>query len=168
MPPRSPHLRVSEDYAREHPDADPSATEVVINALTVGTLLAEKMDGVLRPFGLTVGSFTLLTIVAGDPDPITPTEIARRSPTKVKTATVTGLLDTCERKGLLRRAPHPDDKRRVLVHLEPAGRSLLADATSAVVTAEQRWVGPLSDQRRAQMLRALGELRLALEDDATS
>lgn len=159
----SPHIRVSDTYVDEHPDADPSATEVVINALTVGTLLAERMDGVLRPFGLTVGSFTLLTIVAGDDEPVTPTDIARRSPTKVKTATVTGLLDTCERKGLVRRTPHPSDKRRVLVHLTPAGRSLLGDATAAVVEAEKRWVGPLTETRRTAMLRGLGELRLAIE-----
>jgi DNA-binding MarR family transcriptional regulator len=138
----------------------------VINALTVGTLLAERMDGVLRPFGLTVGSFTLLTIVAGDSSPVTPTDIARRSPTRVTTATVTGLLDTCERKGLVRRSPHPSDKRRVLVHLTPAGRALVGDATAATVAAEQRWVGPLTESRRTAMLRGLGELRLVLEADA--
>jgi DNA-binding MarR family transcriptional regulator len=140
----------------------------VINALTVGLVLAERMDGVLRPFGLTVGSFTLLTIVAGDPDPLTPTEIARRSPTQVTTATVTGLLDTCQRKGLLRRSPHPSDKRRVLVHLLPAGRSLVGDATTAVVAAERRWAGPLTRPRRDALLRGLGELRLTLEADAAT
>lgn len=160
------HLRVGDDFAEDHPDADPSATEVVVNSLTVGTLLAERMDAVLRPFGLTVGSFTLLTIVAGDDDPVTPTEIAHRSPTKVRTATVTGLLDTCERKGLIERAPHPSDRRRVLVHLTPSGRSLLADATKDVIAAEQRWVGPLTEPRRAALLRGLGELRVALEADA--
>lgn len=166
--PTSPHIRVSDEFAAEHPDADASATEVVINALTVGTLLAERMDAVLRPFGLTVGSFTLLTIVAGDDAAITPTDIARRSPTKVTTATVTGLLDTCERKGLLRRAPHPSDKRRVLVHLTPSGRALVGDATAAVVAAEQRWVGPVAANRRTALLRGLGELRVALEADASA
>ncbi|HWJ62417.1 MAG TPA: MarR family transcriptional regulator [Acidimicrobiales bacterium] len=164
----SSHIRVSEQYVADNPGADPSATEVIINALTVGTVLAERMDAVLRPFGLTVGSFTLLTIVAGDDEPLTPTEIARRSPTKVTTATVTGLLDTCQRKGLLQRSPHPSDKRRVLVHLTPAGRALVEDATTAVVTAERQWVGPLSESRRTALLRGLGELRAALEGDPTA
>lgn len=161
----SPHLRVSDDYILEHPEADRSATEVVINALVVGAALTERMDAVLRPFGLSVGSFNLLTIVAGADEALSPTEVARRSPTKVTTATVTGLLDTCEGKGLLQRRRHPSDGRSVLVHLTPAGRSLLEQCTSAVVAAEVRWVGSLTAARRAALLRGLGELRVALEAD---
>ena len=164
--PSSPHLRVSGQYAAEHPEADPSATEVVINALVVGNLLSERMDGVLREFGLTVGSFNLLTIVAGADAPLTPTEIARRTLTKVTTATVTGLLDTCQRKGLLTRVPHPSDKRRVLVELTPAGRALLSDIGPSIAAAEGRWAGSLGTRRRDELLRGLGELRLALEADA--
>ena len=163
MPP-SPHIRVSADDA-EGPGADPSATEVVINALTVGAVLLDRLEGVLRPFGLTVGSFNLLRTVAGADEPLTPTEIARRSPTKVTTATITGLLDTCQRNGLLRRAPHPSDKRRVLVSLTPAGRALLATVGPEVAAAERRWVGPLAEARRRALLRGLGELRVALESD---
>lgn len=161
----SEHLRVSAGYAADNPEADPSATEVVINALVVGAVLSERMESVLRPFGLTVGSLNLLTIVAGSDDPLTPTEIARRSLTKVTTATVTGLLDTCERKGLLRRTRHPSDGRRVLVDLTPAGRALLAQVGPAVAAAEKRWVGPLSGSRRTALLRGLGELRVMLEAD---
>ena len=163
----SRHIRVSESDASRNPAADPSATEVVINALVVGTMLGERMDSVLRPFGLSVGSFNLLTIVAGADEPLTPTEIADRSLTKVTTATVTGLLDTCQRKGLIRRSPHPSDKRMVLVGLTPAGRALLGEVTAEVAAAEQRWVGPLSESRRAGLLRGLGDLRQALEDDAS-
>jgi DNA-binding MarR family transcriptional regulator len=162
----SPHIRVSDRYVEENPGADPRATEVVINALAVGLALAERMDAVLRPFGLTVGSFNLLQIVAGADGPVTPTEIAQRAPTRVTTATVTGLLDTCQRKGLLTRSPHPSDRRRVLVDLTPAGRALLRDIAPAVAEAERRWVGPLGAARRTALLRGLGELRLALEADA--
>jgi DNA-binding MarR family transcriptional regulator len=166
--PSSPHLRVSDAYVVEHPDADPSATEVVINSLVVGNILADRMDGVLRTFGLTVGSFNLLTIVAGADEPLTPTEIAQRSLTKVTTATVTGLLDTCQRNGLLRRTPHASDKRRVLIQLTPAGRALLGEVGPAIAAAERRWVDPLSAARRADLLRGLGELRLALEADGVT
>lgn len=162
----SPHIRVGADHAESNPGADPSATEVVVNALVVGSLLTERMEHELRGFGLTLGSFNLLTILAGADDDLTPTEIARRSLTSVTTATVTGLLDTCERKGLLRRVPHPSDGRRVLVRLTASGRSVQADAAGSVARAERRWVGPLVATRRSGLLRGLGELRLALEADA--
>lgn len=161
----TPPIRVSADYVASTPGADPSATEVVINALVVGAKLSDGLDGVLRPFGLTTGSFNLLQIVAGADGPLTPTEIARRSNVKVTTATVTGLLDTCQRNGLVQRRPHPGDRRRVLVQLTPAGRALLGEVGPQVVAAEKRWVGGLSESRRQTLLRALGELRALIDAD---
>jgi DNA-binding MarR family transcriptional regulator len=161
----SPHIRVSATYGAENPDADPGATEVVINLLVVGLSLAARMETVLRPFGVSLGSFNLLHIVAGADEPITPTEIARRSFSRVTTATVTGLLDTNERNGLLRRGRHPNDRRRVLVELTPAGRALLDAIAPAVAAAEKRWVGSLSDGRRRALLRGLGEVQAALSSD---
>jgi DNA-binding MarR family transcriptional regulator len=40
-------------------------------------------------------------------------------------ATVTGIVDTLEKKNLVSRAPHPEDRRSMLVRLTEAGRSLL-------------------------------------------
>src|SRR5512142_92508 len=40
--------------------------------------------------------------------------------TGLASASVTGLIDRLERKGLARRARHPADRRRVLVQLTPA------------------------------------------------
>lgn len=159
----SPPIRVSAEYVEQNPEADPSATEVVINAIVVGAKLLEAMDGVLRPHGLSTGSFNLLQIVAGADEPLTPTEIGRRAHTRVTTATITGLLDTCERKALVQRRQHPADGRRVLVHLTPAGRALLGVVGRDVAAAERRWIGPLPEPRRQTLLRALGELRAALD-----
>jgi len=39
-------------------------------------------------------------------------------------ATITGIVDTLERKGLVSRAPHPTDRRSQLVRLSQAGRDL--------------------------------------------
>lgn len=153
------HIRVSEQYVAEHPEADPVATEVVINVLVTGGRLLERLDAVLRPHGLTGSTFNVLQIVAGDPEPLTPTEIARRLPVAVTTATVTGLLDTASRRGLVERRPHPTDRRRVLVHLTPAGRALLRRVGPEVAEAEKGWVAALSPTGRQHLLRALGQLQ---------
>jgi DNA-binding MarR family transcriptional regulator len=39
-------------------------------------------------------------------------------------ATITGIVDTLERKGLVNRAPHPTDRRSQLVRLTQAGKEL--------------------------------------------
>lgn len=153
------HIRVSESYVAEHPEADPVATEVVINLLVTAGRVLEQLDAVLRPHGLTTSAFNLLQILDGDAEALTPTEVARRLPVAVTTATVTGLLDTCQRKGLVRRRPHPDDGRRVLVDLTPAGRSLLRDVEPLVIAAEKQWVEPLTPAARQRLLRALGQVQ---------
>ena len=40
-------------------------------------------------------------------------------------ATITGIVDTLENKGLVARHPHPDDRRSMLVKLTGRGRDLL-------------------------------------------
>jgi DNA-binding MarR family transcriptional regulator len=40
-------------------------------------------------------------------------------------ATITGIVDTLEKKGLVTRHPHPDDRRSMLVKLTVDGRKLL-------------------------------------------
>ena len=49
-------------------------------------------------------------------------------------ATTTGIVDTLEKKGLVVRAPHPEDRRSMLVRLTEGGRSLL-QATPGVEEA---------------------------------
>ncbi len=40
----------------------------------------------------------------------------------ITTGSTTGTIDNLERSGFLRREPHPDDRRSVVLHLTPAGR----------------------------------------------
>jgi DNA-binding MarR family transcriptional regulator len=48
--------------------------------------------------------------------PLTPKELARHS--GLAPASVTALVDRLERKGVVRRTPHPGDRRKVLVELD--------------------------------------------------
>src|SRR5437016_4308470 len=47
--------------------------------------------------------------------PLTPKDLVRHS--GLAPASVTALVDRLERKGVVRRAPHPGDRRKVLVEL---------------------------------------------------
>jgi DNA-binding MarR family transcriptional regulator len=48
--------------------------------------------------------------------PLTPKELAQQS--GLAPASVTALVDRLERKGVVRRKPHPEDRRKVLVELD--------------------------------------------------
>jgi DNA-binding MarR family transcriptional regulator len=166
---RKPGIRVSRDYVAENPGADPTATELVINAIAVGQWLSHRLDEILRPHGITSGSFAVLQIVAGDPEPVTPSQIVSRAIVPVTSATVTGLLDTLERRGLVERQRHPTDRRKVMVILTDDGRALLDAVNPLVVEGEKRWTAALTKAERRTTTDALGKLgEHLLAADATS
>jgi DNA-binding MarR family transcriptional regulator len=150
-------FRVSRDYIERHPQADPSATELVINVLHTAELLGRWLDQVLRPFGLTRGSHNVLQILGGASEPLTPTEVASRL--TVTSATVTGLLDTLEARGLIQRQPHPRDRRSILVQITKLGRRLLDDLVPELIAHERTWAAGVAPSRREQLLRMLGAVQ---------
>lgn len=58
--------------------------------------------------------------------PLTPGHLARAS--CLSQATITGILNRLEARGVVERQRDPTDKRRVVVHLTEAGQRLLDDA----------------------------------------
>ncbi|GLY67293.1 MarR family transcriptional regulator [Amycolatopsis taiwanensis] len=51
--------------------------------------------------------------------PLTPKDLVRHS--GLAPASVTALIDRLERKGMVRRSPHPEDRRKVLIELTRPG-----------------------------------------------
>jgi DNA-binding MarR family transcriptional regulator len=155
-------VRVDPTFVEEHPDADPTATELVINLLVTASLLESRLDRILREARLTLGSFNVLQVVAGDPEPVTPSDIAGRIPVPVTTATVTGVLDTLVRNGYVERRPHPTDRRRLLVHLTAGGREALGTVLPRILEGEKQWTGGMSKARRADLTAGLGAMQQRL------
>jgi DNA-binding MarR family transcriptional regulator len=154
-----PGFRVSARFRAEHPDADVTATELVINVLVAAGLVLNQLEQLLRRHRLSVGSFNTLQVVAGADEPLTPSEISRRIPVPVTTATMTGILDTAERRNLVARVPHPDDRRRILVHITDEGRALLDEVVPQVLEHEQVWTAGLTRAQRVALTDTLGVLQ---------
>ncbi|MEV4457385.1 MarR family transcriptional regulator [Microbispora sp. NPDC049633] len=70
--------------------------------------------------GVSAGALDLLIRLAGSDRGISIGELARAA--GVSSRNVTGLVDTLERDGLVRRVPDPGDRRSVLAEITPAGR----------------------------------------------
>ena len=156
-PPRA-GFRVSDEFIAAHPEADPTCTELTINLLVAAGLVLARLDRLLRPFQLTTGSFNVLQVIAGADGPLTPSQISERIPVAVTTATMTGVLDTLERRGLVERLAHPDDRRSVLVHLRQEGRQLLDDVVPLVLEREKQWCAGVNRSERLRLVDRLGTL----------
>jgi DNA-binding MarR family transcriptional regulator len=121
-------------------------------------LLEAKLERILREHNLSVGSFNALEVIAGDPEPLTPSEVARRMTIPVTTATMTGILDTLERNCYIERRRHPTDRRRVHLKLTPEGRSVRDDVAPCVLQQHEAWTAPLTKAEQAELTDGLARL----------
>jgi DNA-binding MarR family transcriptional regulator len=74
------------------------------------------------------------------------------------------LVDDLERRRLVRRRPHPGDRRAHALHLTAAGRRLLGRAVEVAAQVERGLCAGLAPAERDQLLQLLA--RLAGRDDA--
>jgi MarR family transcriptional regulator, organic hydroperoxide resistance regulator len=90
-------------------------------------------------------------------DGLTPGEIARRL--GLSTPTVTRATTRMEAAGLLRREPHPSDRRMVRLRLTSRGRDLekVIDAETDKLT--ERALATLGDAERSALIKALRQIR---------
>jgi DNA-binding MarR family transcriptional regulator len=74
-------------------------------------------------------------------------------------ATVKGVVDRLQKRGLALTSADPDDRRRVVVSLTPAGRELYAANAGKAVRVSEETLDPLSAREREQLLALLRRLR---------
>ena len=114
--------------------------------------------------GLSITAHMVLSIVEGAGEPIPAGVIAERA--VITSASVTSLLDTLERGGLLERRPDPDDRRRVRVAVTRAGRDVLDATLAGIRDLEREAFSPLDEDERATLLELLGRLQRHAEQVA--
>ena len=150
-------VRVEKGFEKAYPGASRSATECAMNLVKTGDLVVSRVADVLRSFGISPAGGLVLSMLAESAGPLTPTEIRDRL--LVKGSTVTGLIDSLVRSGLVRRTEDGRDRRRVLVELTAKGRRLADDFRPAVHAAEKPWLECLSEPERRQLLTLLGRVQ---------
>jgi DNA-binding MarR family transcriptional regulator len=114
----------------------------------------------LRQHRLSPAGRQALAILDGADRPLSPTLIAERL--LVTTASVTSLLDTLERRGLVTRSPDRDDRRKVLVALTSDGRRAVDEFLPQMVALQTSMVAGLTENRRHELLDSLAAIREAI------
>jgi len=133
-------------------------------------LFAHALHGRIAPLGLAPAQFmTLLELWEGDG--LTQVELVSRL--DVEQATMANTLTRMERDGLIRRAPHPDDRRARLVFLTERARALRTPAIEAAQSVNSDMLEPLDANERdmlvgllARMVSASRTARGAAQKDA--
>jgi DNA-binding MarR family transcriptional regulator len=133
-------------FAREFPSGDPSATECAQNLMLASSRFTDADTRALSRHGLSIAARIMLATIEGAGEPLPANVLAERL--LVTGASITSLVDTLERRGLVRRVRPDNDRRIVLIELTDAAQPVidayLAEVTSlhaaefAIFTADER------------------------------
>jgi DNA-binding MarR family transcriptional regulator len=148
------------EASRKYPDMDPSACEAFLNLLRAGDEAYRKSELFFNEHGMSPGRFTMLMMLydkpVGEPRPRTPAELADL--TGVTRATITGLVDTLERDGLVRREHDSGDRRMMRIHLTPKGHETLLSILPGHFRQMADQMASLTESERKTLVHLLSKI----------
>jgi DNA-binding MarR family transcriptional regulator len=163
-----PLRRVDDDFEDEYPGASALATECFANLFHAADLLMELHNRQSREqYQLSPSARQVLAVIEGARQPLEPTVIAER--VLITTGSMTSILDTLERRGLIRRMPHPADRRKLLVDITPAAQALLDQLLPSLHARERDVISAaLSTREQHELLRLIAKIQQAALDARTT
>ncbi len=160
------------EASKEFPDLDPTAVEAFLHLLLTGDDVFAVSERNLSENGISHGRFGVLMLLWRGTQPRdekipaiedcyvrprTPAELADAA--GVTRATMTGLIDTLERDGLVKREPDPDDRRMMSVVLTSKGNKFLSQFLPGHYKVISELMAPLSESERKSLVRLLVKIQ---------
>jgi DNA-binding MarR family transcriptional regulator len=135
-------IQMPDDFYEQTPDGNVLATEAVMNTIRTADMLFDQIGRLLRPLNVSAAGGLVLGILR-DHGPMSPSALSDRL--IVTRATVTGVLDSLEGRGFVRRSANPDDRRSLVVEISPAGLKVLKRLRTLVHRNEKAWLGSFTE-----------------------
>ncbi|MGZ9224066.1 MAG: MarR family winged helix-turn-helix transcriptional regulator [Anaerolineales bacterium] len=154
--------RITPDFEERYPNSSAKATECAMNLVFTADLLVKRISGLLQPFDLSPATGLVLSILADSESSLPPNNIADQL--IISRATVTGLIDSLERRGYVRRLPHLSDRRMLLVELTDSGRQVANTFRPIVHQHQKVWLDALSEKEQQRLIDSLQQLQVTLMD----
>jgi DNA-binding MarR family transcriptional regulator len=156
--------RAQEEVKGDVPDIDLAVFRAMFGlSRATSRLVADFESVVQRPHGVSWSGFRLLFClqVSG---PRQTRELARLLFTTPPT--VSSVVNTLERRGLVRRERLDRDRRLVQMHLTPAGRRLVAEVSQVQHERERSWVEEVDRDDLAAFVRVAEHLATRARPEA--
>jgi DNA-binding MarR family transcriptional regulator len=142
-------------------DASP-AMAAVTSVIRTQQLVLSRINGILTRHGLTFARYEALVLLHFSRQGELPLgKMGERL--MVHPTSVTNTIDHLERQGLVRRRPHPTDRRTTLAVITPDGVATMDRATKDLVEARFA-VAELTDEQADELTGLLAILRRATGD----
>ena len=144
--------------------AVPLPTRLVVDIIGLSSMLVGRAEKWARQYGIpSASALQVLAILEGAGEPLPPSVITARM--LVTKGAMTGIIDSLERRDLVRRRAHPTSRRMLLVAITPEGRDRLARFMPLLHRNEQRFASVLSEAEQQAMAELLARLRSNVPED---
>jgi MarR family transcriptional regulator, 2-MHQ and catechol-resistance regulon repressor len=148
-------------FEREFRSGDATATECAQNLMRAAELFRDADTRGLRRHGLSIAARILLATLEGAGEPLSQSVLCDRL--FVTGASVSSLVDTLERKGLVRRVRSGTDRRTTLVELTDAAYPVIDTYLAEVTTLHAHEFAGLNEQERESLITLLAKVAAAIE-----
>jgi DNA-binding MarR family transcriptional regulator len=160
MPPRSTDQidALVGQWGAQHPDLDVTTMARVARLTEVARAIEARIGAHAAEAGLDLAEGDILFTLrrSGEPFRLSPSAIS--AALLVSSGTLTSRLDRLERKGFIRRVPHPTDRRSTEVELTPRAVEAVDAGIRRHVANEQEMLSALSEREQEQLDRLLRKL----------
>jgi DNA-binding MarR family transcriptional regulator len=145
-------------WRRERPDIDSTPMAVCGQVWRTGEILRQGVIANWSNYGLDfAGSDVILTLRRqGHGATLSPSALAKDM--MLSTSAMTNRLDRLEKRGLIKRAMDPNDRRGLRIVLSEEGFALADEMVVAHVATEERMLSALTDAERDQLRALLGKI----------
>lgn len=142
-------------WQAERPDIDTSPVQVYGLIGRIQMQCTAFIDEALQPFGLTRGTFDVLTALrrAGAPYSLSPKQIAQSL--LLSGAGLTSRLNKLEAQNYLARLPEPDDRRTLRIQLTALGETVINAAIPRVFEVQRSRLLPLGPDGQRRLVEEL-------------
>lgn len=158
---------LSTAWEREYPDLDTSTFPPMVRLARLAVLIDGFQQSVVGPFDLSAGDYGVLAALrrAGPPYALSPSHLYSRL--QRSSGGITKILKRLEERGLVLRAPDPDDGRGSVVSLTDAGLEIQDQVFNAFLEATRDLLAPLSETELKDTDRVLQRLLDCFEPRAS-
>lgn len=154
-------IKVGEDFQDEYPGASALATECYANVVRTGDMLIGLHNQqAWDDHRLSATAKQALAVIEGAGEPVEPGVVADRL--IITTGSMTSLLDTLQKRGLIVRMPHPQDRRKLLVDVTPEAIAIVNEMIPSFHQRERTIVdAALTPAEQRRLLELLARIQVA-------
>jgi len=150
-------------WVREFPALDPWLVEYLLVIAMLTGRINRETDRLLHDLNVSRTAMIILAALrrSGDLERLSPSELSQAA--MLSSAGMTAQLDQLEERGLVRRSPHPEDRRALYVTLTRPGQKLVDRAIETYNAGHKRMLSGLASSELQALDVLLRKLLIALE-----